>query len=63
MQANISPQTASNHLRILADAGFLVSNAIGRSKFYRLSGAPVAAVLDALAVVAHAKKPAGGAAT
>jgi DNA-binding transcriptional ArsR family regulator len=60
MLANISPQTASNHLKILTDAGFLAAAATGRSRFYSLSGAPVAAVLEALAVVANVGKPAGG---
>ena len=49
MLANVSPQTASNHLRLLVEAGFLKATSAGRNKFYRLAGAPVAAALESLA--------------
>ena len=41
MLANISPQTASNHLRLLVDAEFLTVVSLGRNKFYRLAGSSV----------------------
>lgn len=47
--ANISPQTASNHLRLLVDAGFLKTARAGRHKFYRLANPPVAAAIESLA--------------
>jgi DNA-binding transcriptional ArsR family regulator len=51
MLANVSPQTASNHLRLLLDAGFLKATVVGRNKFYRLASPPVAAALESLAGV------------
>jgi DNA-binding transcriptional ArsR family regulator len=58
--ANVSPQTASNHLKILVDAEFVTVDPRGRNRFYSLKGAPVAAALEALAVVSTARKPSGG---
>lgn len=49
MLANVSPQTASNHLRLLVDAGFLKAASAGRNKFYRLASPPVAAAIESLA--------------
>lgn len=49
MVANVSPQTASNHLRLLLEAGFLKSTRAGRNKFYRLASPPVAAAIESLA--------------
>ncbi|MGC2198077.1 MAG: helix-turn-helix domain-containing protein [Terriglobales bacterium] len=60
MLANISPQTASNHLRLLVESGFLKVESLGRNKFYRLGGAPVAAALESLATAAHGKATPGG---
>lgn len=57
MLANISPQTASNHLRMLVDAGFLKAATAGRNKFYRLSSPPVAAAIESLAGAALRGKP------
>lgn len=51
MLANVSPQTASNHLKLLLSAGLVRVSVIGRNKFYRLAGAPIAAALESLAVV------------
>src|SRR5260370_2974509 len=56
MLANVSPQTASNHLKLLLDAGFLKMKAMGRNKFYSLGGPPVAAALKSFAVAVHGKK-------
>src|SRR5579871_4034039 len=53
MLANISPQTASNHLKLLLEAGLVRVSIAGRNKFYRLAGAPVAAALESLAAVVH----------
>jgi len=50
MLANVSPQTASNHLRLLVESGFLKAAAVGRNKFYRLASPSVAAALESLAV-------------
>jgi DNA-binding transcriptional ArsR family regulator len=59
MVANISPQTASNHLKILIDAGLLEVSASGRNKFYRLKGAPIATALESLLAVAQQTPTAG----
>lgn len=49
MIANISPQTASNHLRLLLEAGFLKAEAIGRNRFYKLGTPTVGVALESLA--------------
>jgi DNA-binding transcriptional ArsR family regulator len=49
MAANISPQNASNHLRLLLDANFLKVETLGRNKFYSLGGQEVAATLESMA--------------
>src|SRR4029077_3402448 len=60
MLANISPQTASSHLRLLVESGFLRVEALGRNKFYRLGGRAVAVALESLATAAHGKIVANG---
>jgi DNA-binding transcriptional ArsR family regulator len=55
MLANVSPQTASNHLRQLVDAKFLRVESLGRNKFYRLNGPLVGVALESLAAAAHGK--------
>jgi DNA-binding transcriptional ArsR family regulator len=60
MLANISPQTASNHLRLLVDAEFLSVISLGRNKFYRLADASVAMALESLVATAHGKEPFDG---
>ena len=55
MLANISPQTASSHLRLLVGSGFLRVEALGRNKFYRLGGRAVAVALESLASAVHGK--------
>jgi DNA-binding transcriptional ArsR family regulator len=60
--ANVSPQTASNHLRLLRDAGFLNVSVVGRNKFYSLGGPHVAAALEALAAAIQGLPSSGGAA-
>ncbi len=59
MLANVSPQTASNHLRLLVEARFLRAESLGRNKFYRLNGPLVGVALESLAAAAHGK-PAQG---
>ena len=60
MLANVSPQTASNHLKLLLESGFVRVQALGRNKFYRLSDRSVAAALEALATAANGKIVSGG---
>lgn len=50
--AGASPQAASAHLSQLVAGGLLKVEPRGRNRFYRLSGAPAAGVLEALAVLA-----------
>jgi DNA-binding transcriptional ArsR family regulator len=60
MLANISPQTASNHLKLLIAADFLTVTPMGRSKFFKISAPLVAAALESLAAVANIQKPVDG---
>ncbi|MHB8448871.1 MAG: helix-turn-helix domain-containing protein [Mycobacteriales bacterium] len=50
--AGVSPPTASGHLRRLLDARLLAVQSCGRHRYYALSGPPVAAALEALALIA-----------
>ncbi len=49
MIANISPQTASNHLKLLLNAGFLKAEKTGRNKFYRIGMPTVCVAMESLA--------------
>ncbi|HKR26608.1 MAG TPA: metalloregulator ArsR/SmtB family transcription factor [Acidobacteriaceae bacterium] len=49
MIANISPQTASNHLRLLLNAGFVKAEAVGRNRFYKLCTPFIGVALESLA--------------
>jgi DNA-binding transcriptional ArsR family regulator len=60
--ANVSPQTASNHLRLLRDAGFLKVSVVGRNRLYSLGGPHVAAAMEALAGAIQRLPSSGGAA-
>lgn len=51
--ASVTPATASGHLARLLDERFLVCEARGRHRYYRLANADVAHALEALAVVAE----------
>ena len=51
--ASVTPATASGHLAKLLDARFLVCEARGRHRYYRLADAEVAHALEALALVAE----------
>src|SRR5262245_5832176 len=53
MLGNLSPQTASNHLKALVGAGLLEVSPSGRNKFYRLGGSTVAAALESLMNITH----------
>jgi hypothetical protein len=46
--AGVTVQTASGHLTKLSDAGLLTAEKQGRHRYFRLSGADVAQVLEAL---------------
>lgn len=46
--AGVTVQTASGHLAKLSDAGLLTAEKQGRHRYFRLSGADVAQVLEAL---------------
>ncbi|MGW7679138.1 ArsR/SmtB family transcription factor [Kribbella sp. NPDC054772] len=51
-EAGVSPQTVSAHLRKLLDGGLVAVERSGRHRYYRLSGAEVAAAVEALARLA-----------
>jgi DNA-binding transcriptional ArsR family regulator len=51
--ANVSAQTTSNHLRLLASNGILRMKQIGRNRFYELRDASVASAVEALAGIPH----------
>jgi DNA-binding transcriptional ArsR family regulator len=55
MIANVSPQTASNHLRLLLDAGFLKAESAGRNRFFRLATPTVGVALESLAAAVGGK--------
>ena len=50
--AGVSPQTTSNHLTKLVDAGLLLRHPQGRHRYYRIADAEVAHALEALANLA-----------
>jgi DNA-binding transcriptional ArsR family regulator len=50
--ARVSPQTASTHLQKLLEGQLLMVETQGRHRYYRLSSASVAQVLEALQVIA-----------
>ncbi|MFF8961021.1 ArsR/SmtB family transcription factor [Streptomyces sp. NPDC014894] len=49
--AGVSASTASEHLRVLVDAGLVTCEARGRSRHYALAGPRVATALEALGVL------------
>ena len=51
--ASVSPATASGHLGKLLDSHFVICEARGRHRYYRLADAEVAHALEALALVAE----------
>lgn len=50
--ANVSPQTASNHLSKLVDGGLLTVEAWSRHRYYRLASPDVAKALESIASIA-----------
>ena len=51
--ANVSAQTASNHLSLLTANGILSVRQIGRNRFYELRDASMASAVEALAGISH----------
>jgi DNA-binding transcriptional ArsR family regulator len=58
--ANVSAQNASAHLARLVEAGMLAVEARGRRRYYRLAGAEVAHVIEALAALAPSAREMAG---
>lgn len=50
--AGVAPSTASEHLRVLVNAGLLTVTASGRHRHYALAGADVARAVEALQAIA-----------
>lgn len=59
LRANISPQTASNHLKKMLDARLLICEPLGRHRCYKISSSHVAGILESLGVLTSfaAKRP------
>jgi len=59
--ANVTPQSASNHLAKLMEGGMLAVEIQGRHRYYRLASPDIATVLEALANLApctrHLRQP------
>jgi len=59
--ANVTPQSASNHLAKLMEGGMLAVEIQGRHRYYRLASPEIATVLEALANLApcthHLRQP------
>lgn len=53
-RADISPQSASNHLKLLVKASLVCCEAVGRHRHYQLASDQVAFVLETLGLLAHA---------
>jgi DNA-binding transcriptional ArsR family regulator len=53
--ACVTPATGSLHLRRLLDGGLVKVEPLGRQRYYRLAGQPVAEALEALALIAPPK--------
>ena len=58
LDAGVTPQTASTHLKKLVAAEMLVWERDGRSKSFRLAGADVAQAVEALSAVGTRRLPA-----
>ncbi|MDQ3786904.1 MAG: metalloregulator ArsR/SmtB family transcription factor [Actinomycetota bacterium] len=57
--ARIATSTASEHVRVLTDAGFVRSLKQGRHRYVRLSGPQVAELVERLAAIAGPEQPRG----
>lgn len=53
MAAEVSPQTASSHLSKMLSGGLIVSEALGRQRFFRLKNGDVARAIEALGALAQ----------
>jgi DNA-binding transcriptional ArsR family regulator len=51
LTANVSPQTASEHLARLAEAGFVIAHRQGRYRYYQLANKEVAHAVESLLVL------------
>ena len=59
LEAGVTPQTASAHLKKLVAANLLVSQSSGRMKYFSLAGAEVAQAVEALSEIGnHSLRPA-----
>jgi len=56
LSANISPQTASNHLNKLLKADLILCEAAGRHRYYKLASHQVAQALETLSVLTGSPK-------
>lgn len=54
--ANISPQTASNHLNKLLQAKLILCEVAGRNRYYKLASHHVAAALESLSLLGESPK-------
>lgn len=57
LEAGVTPQTASAHLRKLVAANMLVWHGSGRSKYFTLSGAEVAQMVEAFSGITPGSAP------
>src|SRR5260221_525435 len=57
LDAGVTPQTASAHLRKLVDANLLAWHADGRCKYFRIAGAEVAHAVEALCELGMRSQP------
>lgn len=58
LDAGVTPQTASVHLRKLVAANILVGQSSGRSKYFRIAGSEVAQAVEALSGIGIGPLPA-----
>jgi len=56
-QAGVTPQTASSHLKLLAERGFIFVIPQGRHRYYRLANSRVARLLETMASFAPELPP------
>jgi DNA-binding transcriptional ArsR family regulator len=56
MSAHVSPQTASEHLARLSQAGFIIAHRQGRHRYYRLATDKVAYAVESLMVLSSAPR-------
>ena len=57
-QAGVTPQTASSHLKLLTERGFVFVIPQGRHQYYRLANSRVARLLESMAAFAPEMPPA-----